>query len=142
VSSWLNKNYILKWYNDPDEWLHEIKERHGVFWWIKHFIVLDGETPIGFCQYYDCYYAKEDWYSVNKPNDTYSINYFIGEESYLRKGYGKAIVDLLTRTIIANEKVRRIIVKPDKDNIASNRVLLSNDYVYDEQSGYYCRLLR
>jgi RimJ/RimL family protein N-acetyltransferase len=89
LTLWFNKNYILKWYHDADEWLHEIKERHGVFSWIKHFIVLDGETPIGFCQYYDCFYAKEDWYSVNKPHDTYSIDYLIGEESYLRKGYGK-----------------------------------------------------
>lgn len=142
LTSWLNKKYILKWYHDADEWLYEIKERHGVFSWIKHFIVLDGETPIGFCQYYDCYDAKEEWYSVNKPNDTFSIDYLIGEESYLFKGYGKAIVGLLTIAVKANEKGRRIIVQPEKDNVASNRVLLSNDYVYNEQSGYYCRLLR
>jgi len=94
LTSWLNKNYILKWYHDADAWLHEIKERHGIFSWIKHFIVLDGETAIGFCQYYDCYDAKEDWYSVSKPNDTFSIDYLIGEEAYLCKGYGKAIVEI------------------------------------------------
>lgn len=143
LSSWLSQDYILKWYHDADEWLAEIKERHGTYSWIHHFIVMSSVTPIGFCQYYDCYYAKdlEDWYSVTTPGDTFSIDYLIGDETYLGKGYGKAIVGILSDTIQAMESAKRIIVQPEIENYPSNHVLMANGYVYDEQRKYYCKNL-
>lgn len=143
LTSWLNKDYILKWYHDADEWLGEIHRRHDAYSWIHHFIVMDGETPIGFCQYYDCYAAgdMEDWYSVSAPDDTFSIDYLIGNEAFLGKGYGKAIVGLLTDTIRTVERARRIVVQPERENHASNHVLIANGYVYDEQRKYYYKLL-
>lgn len=101
LKNWLNKEYILKWYNDADDWLNEINGRNNSFSWIHHFIVMIDETPVGFCQYYDCYDANdmEDWYSVTRRDETFSIDYLIGDEAYLGKGYGKAI-------IIKSSKVR------------------------------------
>ena len=143
LTLWLNKDYILKWYHDAEEWLSEIKERQGAYYWIHHFIVMDSKTPVGFCQYYDCYHAKdlEDWYSVSAPGDTFSIDYLIGDESYLGKGYGKAIVGLLSDTIQSVEGAKRIIVQPEIENRPSNHVLLANGYVYDEKRKYYCKSL-
>lgn len=142
-TSWLNKDYIKKWYLDPEDWLTEINGRHSRYAWIHHFIVMDGKTPIGFCQYYDCYNANdiEDWYDVVEQGDTYSIDYLIGNESYLGKGYGKLIVKLLTETIQTVEHANRIIVQPDIENYPSNRVLMANGYVYDEEKEYYYKLL-
>lgn len=142
-TSWLNKAYILKWYHDPNDWLHEIKERNGSFSWIHHFIVMEDETAIGFCQYYDCFDGNdmEDWYEVGKRGDTFSIDYLIGNEAYLGKGRGKALVKLLTETIRQKEQVKRIIVQPDKENGPSNHVLLANEYVFDEQKDYYVKEL-
>lgn len=143
LTSWLSKDYILKWYHDADEWLAEINERHGTYSWIHHFIVMDCKTPIGFCQYYDCYDAKdlEDWYSVTTPGDTFSIDYLIGNEAYLGKGYGKELVRLLSDTIRTNEKAVKIIVQPEEENHVSNHVLLANGYVYDENLKYYFKSL-
>ncbi|MEM5770678.1 MAG: GNAT family N-acetyltransferase [Bacillota bacterium] len=143
LTVWLNKPYILSWYHDADEWLAEINERHGAYAWIRHFIVMEGETPIGFCQYYDCCDANdmEDWYSVTTPGDTFSIDYLIGNEAYLSKGYGKAIIRLLSNTIQAVEAARRIIVQPDAENHASNHVLLANGYIYDAQQEYFYKSL-
>jgi len=143
ITTWLNKDYILKWYHDPDDWLHEINERNNSFAWIHHFIVMDGNIPVGFCQYYDCYDANdmEDWYSVTQRNDTFSIDYLIGNEAYLGKGYGKAIVKLLTDTIKQIELAKQIILQPDKENHSSNHVLLANGYIFDKQKDYYCKLL-
>ena len=142
-TEWLNKDYILKWYNAPDDWLHEINERNGDFSWIHHFIVMDGETSVGFCQYYDCFDAGDigGWDSVTQRGDTYSIDYLIGNEAYLGKGYGKAIVKLLTDIIRQKEQAKRIIVQPDKENHSSNHVLLANGYTFDEQKDYYYKLL-
>ncbi|HWP80290.1 MAG TPA: GNAT family N-acetyltransferase [Candidatus Acidoferrum sp.] len=143
LASWLNKDYVLKWYHDADEWLAEIRGRHGAYSWIHHFIAVEGKTPVGFCQYYDCYDAKEleDWYHVSTPGDTFSIDYLIGNEAYLGKGYGKAIVGLLTNAIQAAESAKRIIVQPEKENHASNHVLTATGYVYDEAQKYYCKTL-
>ena len=134
---WLNKDYILKWYHDADEWLNEIKERNGLFNFLNHFIVLKENTPIGFTQYYDCFDAQEEWYSVNQPNEVFSIDYLIGEKECLRKGYGKTIVKLLIDKIREQSPDAGVVVQPENENIASCKVLLSNGFVYDEKKGYY-----
>lgn len=144
LASWLNREHVLKWFHNADDWLHEINERHNRFSWITHYIVMDGAVPVGFCQYYDCYDARtfEDWYNVARPGDAFSIDYLIGDETRLGKGYGKEIVNLLSNAIAATGNARRIIVQPDKENHASRHVLLANGYVYDEELGYYCKLLK
>lgn len=144
LTTWLNKEYILKWYHDSEEWLVEINQRNGAYSWIHHFIVTVESVPIGFCQYYDCYDANnlEDWYSVSRPNDTYSIDYLIGNEAYLGKGYGKAIVNLLTDIIKDIEQGKQIIVQPEKENIPSKRVLLSNGYIFDKEKHYFYKHLK
>jgi len=143
VTTWLKKEYILKWYHHPEDWLTEINNRNGIYSWIHHFIVMDENTPIGFCQYYDCFNANdiEDWYKITEKNHTFSIDYLIGNEAYLGKGYGKAIVSLLTDTIKEKEEGKQIIVQPDKENIPSIKALLSNGYIYDEEKDYYYKLI-
>jgi Acetyltransferases, including N-acetylases of ribosomal proteins len=141
LSGWLRKDYIIKWYEDPDEWLHEINGRGNDFNFIRHLIVeLDG-NPIGFCQYYDCFNAQEDWYTVNATGETYSIDYLIGEEAYLGKGWGKAIVLSLEDEIQKNTLAKYIIVKPEAGNAPSNGVLLSCGYRFDEEAQYYIKVL-
>lgn len=144
LTSWLNKDYILKWYHATEDWLTEINQRHSVYSWIHHFIVMDCKTPIGFCQYYDCFHAKdlEDWYHVIAPDDTFSIDYLIGNEGYLGKGYGKEIVRLLSHTIQTIEKATKVIVQPEKENFASNHVLTANGYIYDEKQNFYYKDLK
>ncbi len=111
LTTWLNKDYILKWYLDANDWLTEINGRHDVYSWLHHFIVMDENTPIGFCQYYDN--ELEDWYEVTQKSDTFSIDYLIGNEAYLNKGYGKAIVKLLTDTVHQKDHAKKIIVQHD-----------------------------
>ena len=144
LTAWLHKDYILKWYHDPDAWLVEVAGRNGEFSWIHHYIVMDGEAPIGFCQYYDCYDGKdfENWYIVTQRGDTFSIDYLIGDEGYLSKGYGKEVVQVLTEHIKCIEDAREIVVQPDDDNGASNGVLSANGYVYEEGKRYYRKLLK
>ena len=134
---WLNKPYVLKWYHDTDDWLNEIRERNGSFSFLHHFIVLKNDKPIGFCQYYDCFNAQEEWYSVNQPNEIFSIDYLIGEEEFLRKGYGKKIVALLIDKIYIHNPKAAIVVQPENENIASCKALLTNGFEYDKEKEYY-----
>ena len=137
LTCWLNKEHVLKWYNDADEWLNEIKERKGNFSFLNHFIAQEENHPIGFGQYYDCFAAKEDWYTVDRPHELFSIDYFIGEEDYLRKGYGKQIIRLLVERIKTQYPHAKIIVQPDSDNIASCKALLGNGFVFAPKANYY-----
>ncbi|MDR2899105.1 MAG: GNAT family N-acetyltransferase, partial [Clostridiales bacterium] len=73
-------------------------------------------------------------------NGAYSIDYFIGEEIYIGKGLGKAIIGLLTDKIFSLKDAQRIIVQPDEENNASCNSLLSNGYVLDGENNVYIKL--
>ena len=139
LKKWLNKDYIIKWYEEPDAWLHEVKERFNEFSFVSHYIVTLNEKPIGFCQHYTCSDAGEDWYGDISLDGTYSIDYLIGEEEYLGKGFGKSIVYLLTQKIFSLSNAKRIIVKPEDENKASCNTLLSSGFVYDQRNRLYLK---
>jgi RimJ/RimL family protein N-acetyltransferase len=135
IGEWLQKVYIKKWYDPISEWICEIKNENGEYNFIKHFIVKCNSQKIGFCQYYDCFAAQEEWYKIDKGNYTYSIDYLIGEEKYLNKGYGKEIILKLIEKI-KMENVKEIIVQPDIENVQSNKILLANGFEYMEDKKY------
>jgi RimJ/RimL family protein N-acetyltransferase len=140
MSQWLQQPYVKKWYDPIDEWLDEIRERHSTYSWLHHFIVYDGAIPIGFGQYYDCFdsVGLEQWKGreFTKRGEVYSIDYLIGDKRYLGKGYGKQMVELLS-TDVFELGAAEIIVDPDKDNVASQGVLMANGYIFNEEQGYY-----
>ncbi len=140
LKEWLNKEHVLQWYGDIDEWLDEICGRFEAFSFIKHFIALCDDKPIGFCQYYTCINAGEDWYGDTPLEGCYSIDYLIGEESYLGKGYGKAIIDLLVKEIFSLEDAQRIIVMPEEENAASCKSLLANGFIFDNKNELYIKV--
>jgi RimJ/RimL family protein N-acetyltransferase len=139
-TKWLQKPYIKKWYDPIDEWLEEVQNRDDEFAWLHHFIVVCDNTPIGFCQYYDCYDSREyeDWNGrvFDVPDEVYTIDYLIGDENYLGKGYGKELIRILSEFIFLLG-AEEIIVDPDKKNTQSNGVLLANDFFYNEIYDFY-----
>ncbi len=138
-ASWLNQDYIRKWYQEPDEWLGEVEGRHDKFCWINHFLVTHHDKPIGFCQFYEYKNSGETWHGDIPVKGTYSIDYLIGDKEYLRKGYGSQIVDLITEEIFLLERAKRIIVQPEKNNIASCNTLLSRGYTFDEKNQLFMK---
>lgn len=139
MRQWLYKDYIIKWYQDPEEWIKEINERDNEFKFVKHFIVLYEEKPIGFCQYYTCSDAGEDWYGEIPLEGTYSIDYLIGEEEYLGKGFGKAIIELLVNRVFSIDEAERIIVLPEEDNLPSVNSLLTSGFNFDKKNQLYIK---
>ena len=136
IEQWLQKEYIKKWYDPIDEWINELKNKNREYSFIKHFIVKFNSVKIGFCQYYDCFDAQELWYKINKQKYTYSIDYLIGEENYLNKGYGKEIIRQLIEKV-KTEGGKEIIVQPDIGNVRSNKILLANGFEYLEKKEYF-----
>lgn len=142
METWLYTAHVARYYHEPEDWLYELRQRNGEFRFLSHFIAWDEKTPVGFGQYYDCFDAKEDWYSVDNPGQVYSMDYLIGDAAYLNKGYGRDLVRLLVARILDHKDAREIIVQPEKKNRPSNRVLLANGFAFDPQADYYRKKLR
>lgn len=140
---WLYNEHVAKWYTEPNEWIDEIEKRYDEFNWVKHFIVEIEGVAIGFCQYYDYALGGETWHNRANVNGAYSIDYMIGEQRYLGKGFGTDIVLTIEEVIKANTDAQKIIVQPESENKASRNTLLSAHFLYDgENDIYYKELIR
>ena len=136
---WLFTPHVAKWYHEPQDWINEIEKQDDDFKWIHHFIVESDGTPIGFCQYYACKDSDELWEGYTALGGSYSIDYVIGETAYLRKGFGKKIVAGLISRIMLHNDAKRIVVQPEPENRASCGLLLSCDFLFDEEKGIYVK---
>jgi RimJ/RimL family protein N-acetyltransferase len=131
VETWLNKDHVKKWYEIPrmdvtiDDWISEIKARDGEFSWITYLIALDNDRPIGFCQHYKCSDSADEDFGTLPIKGSYGIDYLIGEENYIGKGFGKGLIALLADKIFALQDAERVTADIDMENKASANALLS-----------------
>ena len=139
--NWMDKEYIKKWFGDKDEWLNEIHFRKNVNnpEPIIHFIVYYKDKKIGFCQYFDGYFANKFYIDITERNYAYEINFFIGEEDYLNIGIGKIMLKNL------EEKIKEIggkelLSDPDPKNELSQKLLLSRGFKKNKDGDYRKRL--
>lgn len=134
IKTWLHKDHVKKWYEIPhlgvtiDGWLMEIKERNNEFNWLHHFIVIYDGQEVGLCQYYNCKDSDEDFGDL-EVEGAYGIDYLIGEESCVGKGVGKQMLNALIDKIFSLPDALRITADIDKNNKASEGVLLSTGFV-------------
>jgi len=137
MKKWLYKPFILKWYEEPNAWLYEVIHRHDKYPFINHFIVQVDDKDVGFCQYYPYSLGGETWHGSTPIKGTYSIDYLIGEEEYLGKGFGKRLIQTLVSKVFNETDADRIIVQPDKDNLPSINTLLSSGFSYFEKDSIF-----
>lgn len=144
VERGLNKEHVKRWYEIPhlgvtiDDWMTEIKERNGQYQWLTHLIVLWQECPIGLCQYYKCVDSCDEDFGTLTLTGSYGIDYLIGEEDYIGKCLGKRMISLLVNKIFSFQDAQIVTADIDKDNKASERVLLSSGFkLLDAESSRY-----
>lgn len=133
LERWLHAGHVKPWYEHPADWLREVAGRRGAFRFITHLIAEVNGAPVGFCQYYDCYDAREyeDWGMENPvPGEAFSIDYLIGEPEYLRRGYARAMVEQLLERL-RGIGAKTVVVQPDEANTASRRLLEACGFVFD-----------
>lgn len=114
VETWLNKEHVKRWYEIPrlgvsiEDWMYEIKERNGEFKWLTYLMVLYDGRPIGLCQYYKCEDSLDEAFGTLPLKGSYGIDYLIGEEAYIGKGLGKAMIALLVDKIFSFPDAREL----------------------------------
>lgn len=126
LTKWLEKGYIKNFWGDPQEWIAEIKENFLYCDWIHYYIVEYGQ-PIGFVQYYETSKAPFGTMKASQIENV-GIDYMIGEESFLNKGFGNLIIMKLIEQIKALGKYKYIIADPNQKNIQSIKVLIKNGF--------------
>ena len=136
MEEWLQEPHVAKWYLHPNHWLRELHERWGEFSFLTHFIVEYEGEPIGFCQYYDAYFAvKYEVWSNNAhvgkaKGEVYSIDYLIGCADYLRRGFGKEMIAIML-DMLREIGAKKVIVDPEKENVASNKALEASGFIWN-----------
>ena len=138
-TEWICKDYIRKWLGDPEEWIAELANETGEFDYLRHFIAMHNGTPIGYCHYYECDKTPRGYDWDDEPPGTFAIGYFIGEEAYLGKGFGDAIVQLICGQVIAAERPVRLVADPMPENAVSIGLLVKHGFSLDAATGLYKR---
>lgn len=137
LRKWLYEKHVSKWYEHPLDWIEEVEKRESNFSWIHHYIVEYNDVAIGFCQHYEYCNSGEEWHGDIEIDGTYSIDYLIGESEYLKRGFGKVIINELLNIVGSISNAKRIIVQPDSENTASCNTLLSSGFNFDESNKLY-----
>ena len=136
VEHWLYTPHVAVWYKHPDHWVNELRERYGEFSFLTHFIAEYEGKPIGFCQYYDTFFAQEHEVWNDEPDvgekqgEIFSIDYLIGEPEYLKQGFGTEMIAQLL-DMLRKSGAKTVIVEPEKENGASNRALEKSGFVWN-----------
>lgn len=122
---WLAKPHVQKWWREPAT-LESVREKYGGR--IRGsdttsvYIIYSDRIPIGMIQsYYIDDYPEHD--KSIKLSNAVGVDLFIGEEGFIGKGYGPAILSKFISTVIHDnyEKAKYIVTNPEVTNKASIR---------------------
>jgi RimJ/RimL family protein N-acetyltransferase len=149
VQRWLQQPYVAKWLGDSQEWMQELRGRNEEYHYIHHFIFEESQSgvAIGFAQYYDYQQLATVFRASTQPTGTYGIGYAIGNRSYLNKGLGSTIVQLIMDKVLEDQdNVTRIIADPtteeNKINEKSIAILEKNGFQLDQEAGLFIKNIK
>lgn len=123
MHTWLNEPHVHEWYDkDKQNTLEEITSRYGPK--IKKekptdcYIVLYENKPVGYIQTYRVNNWPEFGKYVKVDDNTASVDLFIGDISYVGKGFGSFMLkQFLNKIVFADANINSCIIDPEPDNI-------------------------
>ena len=158
---WLNKDYIYKWFccdgkegeqaqidglEEKQSWLDEVTSREDNPHRHLYIVTCNGrKIGFGICidlsgepEYAEAQYP--DLSGKIKAGEALELGYCIGEEDYLRKGIGKAIVKRLEEEC-RNLGAALLLSDPNEENTPSVKVLLFNGFEKFKNGDYRKRMI-
>lgn len=120
--AWLQQPHVKRWWPEPN-WQHFLdkytKKLHNKH--VQMFIAHADNTPIGFIQYYSLEHEASSEIRAHFKSDLagiYGLDLFIGESSFLRKGYGTFMLTQFIHNFLSNS-AQKIVVDPETSNTAA-----------------------
>ncbi len=126
LALWLGKPHVKKWWRDAKETLDEVHNKYGgpvvVDDPTDYYVSEVGGTAIGFIQSYMVDNYPEHADTIQLDNAA-GIDLFIGEEDFIGKGYGAAMLTQFVNKVIRNtyKTVDFVVADPEVANLASIR---------------------
>jgi aminoglycoside 6'-N-acetyltransferase len=131
VRAWLGQPHIAEWYlsaSTIDEELADLHQSLGVGQPTQALVALEGDRPIGWCQWYLCGEYPEHASGVDAAPGDIGIDYAIGEPSVVGRGVGTELIAALVNHARLRYPGAGIIADPEVGNWASRRVLEKNGF--------------
>lgn len=108
---WLNQQHVQLWWPTPHKvTLKDVQSKYGLRVdgreKVDCYIVCADQMPFGFIQVYNARLFAREEYNLNQVEELSSIerlaaiDFFIGEPSYLGKGYGTLMIQQFIEQII------------------------------------------
>ncbi|MCE3238005.1 MAG: Streptomycin 3-adenylyltransferase [Gammaproteobacteria bacterium] len=117
LCEWLNQPHVLEWWNDhltPAEIKQKYRNRINDTVVCPYIVSLHNK-PIGFIQYYWASKVGNGWWP-NENDSTVGIDQFIGDENFIDKGYGTAMIKEFVHFLFQNLAITKIITEADPNN--------------------------
>ncbi len=115
---WDTKQHVKE--SDPeDDWNWEVELLRKPLW-REQWIAEVNEIPIGFLQIIDPF-EEETHYWGEVVKTTRALDIWIGEESYLNKGYGSQMMQWAIARCFQFPNVTTLLIDPLKSNVKAHR---------------------
>jgi aminoglycoside 6'-N-acetyltransferase len=131
VARWLSIPHVARWFlagSSVERELDDLREGAAGSPPVHVLTVLEGDEPIGWCQWYLC--AVDPGWAADmgaEPGDV-GIDYAIGDPARVGRGIGTELVAALVDAARAEHPGCTVTAAPDARNVASRRVLEKNGF--------------
>jgi aminoglycoside 6'-N-acetyltransferase len=120
LRAWLNDERVLTYYEGRDRPHDDAMIRANFFpeddEGVSRFLVLFGEEPIGYVQYYPVDSQDKLAYGYSPDEAIYGMDQFIGEPVYWNKGLGSRLVSSVVQALSTEKHATRVIMDPQAWN--------------------------
>ena len=126
MHKWLNTDFVSQWYGQKKYSYEEVLQKYSAKISVENlsnpFLILYARTPIGYIQSY----RISDYPDYNKyvqaDEKAAGIDLFIGEDDYIHKGFGTAILTkFLAEIIFSDDSLISCVIGPEPKNKAAIR---------------------
>ena len=134
LHDWLNRTHVHEWYDkDKSNTFDEIKSRYLPKILGKQptdcYLACDDGKPFGYLQTYRVNDWPEFGDHIGYDWSTASVDLYIGDESYLGKGYGKKMLSQFLRDVVfVKAGIDTCILGPEPENLRAIAVYKSVGY--------------
>jgi RimJ/RimL family protein N-acetyltransferase len=112
IESWLAQPHVQKtwgnekWEESYEKYLFRISSDA-----VKQFVIQSDGAPIGYIQYYWASKVGDGWWEGYDDN-TVGFDLYIGNATFLGKGYGERVIKEFVKLLFKDENIHRIIADP------------------------------
>lgn len=112
LHQWLQNKHVREFWDDGDRTLEQVKNHYKPEEGIKRYIFFIEDEPAGYFQSYMV--DKENEYNSYSLKDTLGIDFFIGNETFLKKGHAIHVLSCFIKECCV--EADRVLVDPQPSN--------------------------